>query len=452
MGRLHLNDNSSIKIARLITIEKKIRVAQSEIELEFLIVNELKDLVNYDVAIFLSANKLGITEVKTISNISAVDQTAPLVSYIKNLTKNIAFPAEENLCEINLDDHDIVEKNYERPENIPSNGLMINLQSSIGGLQGKLFILSSEKFILSDKELLTHVAGTIGHALFSFKKGPNLLEKIKSIFSGKLKWFFIIIFILIMLIPIKMSALAPVEVSANNPSVITSPINGVIKNIIVDTNDPVVVGDQLVKFDDTDIKNQYEVAKQTLAVAEAELLQNRQSSFANADDKAKIMSLATTVGLKKKELEYARDRLNYIIIKADSSGVAVIEDKNEWQGKPVVIGEKIMIIAETSDIHFSIYLPVKDSLVIAPNSKVRVFLDIDPLNSIEAKIDRTAYKPEITPEGVLAYKVVASLVETSESTPRIGLRGTARIYGDEVTVFYYLFRTPINILRQWIGY
>ena len=66
MGRLHLNDNSSIKIARLITIEKKIRGAQSEIELEFLIVNELKDLVNYDVAIFLSANKLGITEVKTI--------------------------------------------------------------------------------------------------------------------------------------------------------------------------------------------------------------------------------------------------------------------------------------------------------------------------------------------------------------------------------------------------
>ena len=49
MGRLHLNDNSSIKIARLITIEKKIRGAQSEIELEFLIVNELKDLVNYDI-------------------------------------------------------------------------------------------------------------------------------------------------------------------------------------------------------------------------------------------------------------------------------------------------------------------------------------------------------------------------------------------------------------------
>ena len=452
MGRLLLNDNSSIKIARLITIEKKIREAQSKTELEFLIVNELKDLVNYDVAILLSANKIGVTEVKTISNISVVDQTAPLVSYIKNLTNNIVLPAEENAYEINLDDHETIEKNYERPENIPSNGLMINLQSSIGGLQGKLFILSSEKLISSDKELLTHLAGTIGHALFSFKKGPNLFDKIKSFFSGKFKWFFIITSILILLIPIKMSALAPVEVSANNPTVVTSPINGVIKNIIVDTNDPVVVGDSLVKFDDTDIKNQYEVAQQTLAVAEAELLRNRQSSFANAEDKAKIMSLATEVGLKKKELEYAKDRLDYIIIKAASNGVAVIEDKNEWQGKPVVIGEKIMIIAETSDVHFSIYLPVKDSLVIAPDSKVKVFLDIDPLSSIEAKIDRTAYKPEITPEGVLAYKVVASLTEDLENKPRIGLRGTARIYGDEVTIFYYLFRTPINILRQWIGY
>ena len=73
MGRLLLNDNSSIKIARLITIEKKIREAQSKTELEFLIVNELKDLVNYDVAILLSMNKIGVTEVKTISNISVVD-------------------------------------------------------------------------------------------------------------------------------------------------------------------------------------------------------------------------------------------------------------------------------------------------------------------------------------------------------------------------------------------
>ena len=84
-----MNDNSSIKIARLITIEKKIREAQSKTELEFLIVNELKDLVNYDVAILISTNKIGVTEVKTISNISVVDQTAPLVSYIKNLTNNI---------------------------------------------------------------------------------------------------------------------------------------------------------------------------------------------------------------------------------------------------------------------------------------------------------------------------------------------------------------------------
>ena len=120
MGRLLLNDNSSIKIARLITIEKKIREAQSKTELEFLIVNELKDLVNYDVAILLSANKIGVTEVKTISNISVVDQTAPLVSYIKNLTNNIVLPIEENAYEINLDDHETIEKNYERPENIPS--------------------------------------------------------------------------------------------------------------------------------------------------------------------------------------------------------------------------------------------------------------------------------------------------------------------------------------------
>ena len=43
-----MNDNSSIKIARLITLEKKFRNAESETELGFICANELRSIVDYN--------------------------------------------------------------------------------------------------------------------------------------------------------------------------------------------------------------------------------------------------------------------------------------------------------------------------------------------------------------------------------------------------------------------
>jgi hypothetical protein len=55
----------------------------------------------------------------------------------------------------------------------------------------------------------------------------------------------------------------------------------------------------------------------------------------------------------------------------------------------------------------------------------------------------------LSPEEVLSYKISASF--EGEEIPRIGLRGTAKIYGSRVTLFYYLFRKPITFVRQLIG-
>ena len=41
---------------------------------------------------------------------------------------------------------------------------------------------------------------------------------------------------------------------------------------------------------------------------------------------------------------------------------------------------------------------------------------------------------------------------TEDAIPRIGLRGTAKVYGEKVSLFYYLFRRPITYLRQHLGW
>ena len=188
-----------------------------------------------------------------------------------------------------------------------------------------------------------------------------------------------------------------------------------------------------------------------MQIAEKELLRSRQSSFSDTKEKARLAELAAQVDLKKAELNSVSKRLNNSKIYSTQNGIAIVDRKSEWQGRPVSVGEKIITIANQNEIEFLIWLPVKDSLVIQKNSLVKVFLDVNPMKSLEGKLLRASYQPSLSPEGILSYKLTASYEGDENKLPRIGLRGTAKVYGSKVSLFYYLFRKPITFMRQLIG-
>ncbi len=444
-----MSENSSIKIARLITLEKKFRMSETETELEFTCVNELRSIIDYNFLFLLTKSNLNKLKVKAISDISVVDRTAPAVTFIETLIKKDLIQSDE-ISELSLKDLEN-ETDIVLPENFPNEFITVPLISPTRGNIGYWVMVRSERATNTEKELLLHISETFSHALSSFTSKNSIMSFFQKIFTGWVKWLVIAAIAAAMFIPINMSALAPVEVIAKDPSIITSPVNGVIEKVLVNTNDPVSVGDDLVKLDDLNFKNNYEISLQELEVAEAELLRVKQSSFTNPDDKAKLVELSTEVGLKKKEAAYAKEQLNYSVITAETRGVAVVEDSIDWQGRPVRIGEKILTIADPNQVEFLIFLPTKDSLLIQESAEVKVFLDSDPLNSLDAEVIRTSYKPELTPENILAYRIYAS-IENVVQNPRIGLRGTAKIYGEKTSLFYYLFRVPINLTRQFVGF
>ena len=80
-----MNDNTSIKIARLITLEKKFRTAENLSELGFVCANELRSVVDYNFLFFLTKSATGRQKVQTISDISVVDRTAPTVTFVERL-------------------------------------------------------------------------------------------------------------------------------------------------------------------------------------------------------------------------------------------------------------------------------------------------------------------------------------------------------------------------------
>ena len=63
---------------------------------------------------------------------------------------------------------------------------------------------------------------------------------------------------------------------------------------------------------------------------------------------------------------------------------------------------------------------------------------------------QTSYEAEVSPDDILAFRLKASFGEGT-ALPRIGLKGTAKIYGNRVPLFYYLMRRPISAVRQTLG-
>jgi len=52
----------------------------------------------------------------------------------------------------------------------------------------------------------------------------------------------------------------------------------------------------------------------------------------------------------------------------------------------------------------------------------------------------------------MAYRLRARFVDDDGATPpRVGLKGTAKLYGETVPLAVYLFRRPLAAIRQHLG-
>ena len=253
------------------------------------------------------------------------------------------------------------------------------------------------------------------------------------------------------LLPVRQTALAPAEVVALDAIVVASPLDGVIKTFHVRPNQPVKKGELLYSLDDTTLRNRLEVTLKGVAVADAELNAASQRSFDAAPGGRNEIALLTGRSQERRaELTAIQTQLSRVDVPAPRDGVAVFGDPNDWIGKPVVTGERIMLLADPATPAMLINLPVADAIALEAGAPVKLYLSAHPLSSIEGKITETSYQAITTPEGVSAYRLRAS-IEGPAPDARLGLRGTAKVSGGWVVLGYYLLRRPLAAARAWSG-
>lgn len=426
-------------VAQLLSLERQARGAPSLDQLAYALVNDAQPLFGYRHAALLIAGK-----VRALTGISVVEANAPFVAFVENAAAQLHQQGHSAQAQVVAADS-LSETIRADWQSLSAAAVFwLPLLDRQGQPFGGLWIAREQPWSEAEQALLGQLGDCYAHAWLALQpRQPWRLRWPRRKVLGAAAAV-----LLLLLLPVRQSVLAPAEVVPLGGQVVAAPLDGVIAEFLVKPNQAVNKGDVLLRFDATAIRAQADVAERSLQVAEAELKANAQRAFSDAESSARIDLFAARVEQKRAERDYAQELLARTEVRAERDGIAVFADAQRWTGKPVQTGERLMQIAEPTQAELRIDLAVADALDFQPGAEVALFLDSDPLHRHQARLQRQAYEAQPLPGGQLAYRLDA---EFSDAPPRIGLRGTAKLYGARAPLALYLLRRPLAALRQTVG-
>jgi multidrug efflux pump subunit AcrA (membrane-fusion protein) len=385
-----------------------------------------------------------------VSTLATVDRTSPVALMIEAIVAKLA--GEAGLDAVHeFDLHAFADADAATARGYPLRFLVwLPLKTHKGNVIAGLLQARMTPWTEADLTVSRHIAGACAQTLLA-------LGNERQLSLGRFGWTWrkaavaALVTVAVGLVPVSMTALAPVEVTPSGGFIVTAPVEGVVDAVIVEPNAAVKKDQLLVRMSDTVLRNRFAIAEREVLVAEARVKKSAQLAFLDARGRHELGVAQAELELKLAERDYARELLERSQVKADRDGVAFFSDPKDLIGRPVVIGERLMEIADPARVEFRIDLPAADAIVLRPGGRAKVFLDSDPLQPIEARVVRTDFQARVRDGQLLAFRLVAERADQSATPLRLGARGTAQVYSDKVTLAFYLFRRPISAARQWLG-
>ena len=429
----------------LLSLEGELRGAETREALGHFMVNETRRVIPGGIAcLFAEGRTGGALRAKAMSSLTRIDPHAPGIAGLEGLAARLTNRNE-------LAASAVVSLTPEtRVAEFPyAHALLIPLRHR-ARCHGVLLILRNVAFADRDKVVADRLAGAYGHAWAAL--ADNRFRFLPALRRRRVQLLAAALVLAVMAIPVPMSVLAPAEVVASDPVVVTASLDGVIADIAVEPNRSVEAGTVLVRYNDTDLAGRLAIAERALDLAMARHQRVVQGASQSADLRREIAVTEAERDLARAERDEALATLERTVIRAPSAGIAIFASREDWTGRPVSTGERIMEIGDPQRVEIAIEVGLGDSAVLKPGASVLLFADQDPLSPLAAKLTSAAYRAEAVEGGRFAYRARAELEDAGESPlRRIGVRGTARITEGRVLLGYYLFRRPISQLRQWTG-
>lgn len=440
-------------LKRFIWLEKQIRQAKDIKHLSFIMTNHSKRFLPYTQAVVWKKT-LTSNAILSVSAIASINRKSPYVVWVENRL----IPELNKLC----GDAITVIQKEQLPKDIQEdwtrflsgNVLYCPLpRDDEGQIRGGILYIDANPWNEAQLGFVGELRDVFQYAWLTLLKPPQV-SAWKKFWKKKnrLRIFLsvTIILILIFILPVRQTVLAPAEVAPREPILVSPSIDGVIKTVDVKPNQLVKKEQVLFTLDKITLENQLQQAERELAIAEEKYRRAYQHAYTAEESKAELSILEAEVGKARNELTYSKALLARSYVRAAYDGVIIFSSPKHWLGRPVKVGEQVMLLAAVDNKQLDIEVPVSDMIQLKKGDKVRFFSNINPLKGLKAKIEYASFiaRPEESKD--LTYHVVA-LFASKQKIPRYGLHGTAKIYGDHISFFYYLFRRPIVFLQSLLG-
>ncbi len=443
--------------ADLLAFAGRLRTARSTEELEFLLVNEPYGLLPFEQAFLWKPDVLGRPVLCAASGLAETDPNAPFALWFSRAVEHMLIRGTEAPVR-QWTDADFPAALNDGAEWIPPHVLIVLLKSPTGQSLGGLWFARQQPYDESESALASWLGQQSEFSLWAWRReqlalhqhlvalAPNGWRRL----SVAKKSLVIGLAVAALCFPVRLSVLAPAEVTPARPVPVTSPVDGVVAQVLVAPNRAVQKGAPLVEIDDTTTRNRLLVAQKTLDVANADLTRTASKAFSDDASKGDLQLLTARVRERAAELAYVTELLSRLKLQAPVDGIALFADTEEWRGKPVQVGERIMTVADPTLVNLTIYVSPDDAIGLDPGADVKMYLNITPLASYDAQVIQASYETGTSAEGHPAYIVKAAFA-AGEMMPRLGLKGTAKIYAERVPLVYYVLRKPLRTLRHAIG-
>jgi multidrug resistance efflux pump len=439
---------TSAPLLVLLQLQRRARQAATPEALGFVAVNETLQLLPYRQAALWT--EAGAGQVAALSGVPQPEPTAPYVQWLTALSRHMV---RTQAAAGGVDPAQLPEAlRADWAHWLPLHALWLPLAREDGPPEGGLLLAREEAFQPHELALAQELAHAYGHALAAFRPGRSLAQRaLAALRTGRARRRLVIAAAVACLFPVRLTVLAEAEVVPKDPFMVRAPLDGVIDRFDVQPNQPVAAGAPLFSLDTTALRARMEVARKAVDTAQEEYRQSAQLAVTSEKNRADMAVRQGELQQKSIELAYTAEQLARVQVKSERAGIAVFADTSDWVGKAVSAGERVLLVADPSQVELVAWLPAADVLPVKPGDTLTLYPQGAPLDSFEATITTMAYRAELTRDGFVAYRLKAAFAP-GRKPPRIGQLGTARLHGAWAPLAYAALRRPLAVARRWIGW
>lgn len=453
----HAQQRMIENLSQFVQLEQIVRGCSNTTQLKFVMLNDTRRMIAYNQAIFCTVDFRKKLTIDGVSGALQVDTTSPYLIWMDSILEWLVQEKQPTvqIVEVSELPDEIKAQLSLYPQWNNSSGMWMPLLNKHKKIIAGLWLWREKgAWQEAEQKVLQFLADAYSYSWEALILRQPLMQKFRSLLTKRQRFVIALVATAIMFIPVRQSVLAPAEIVSANATVISAPIDGTIRKFFVSPNQNVSSGAKIFAMDDTDLRNRHEAAIKSLAVIQADYERATQQAFGDQEVRKEITQLKAKVDEKQAEINYLKELLDRLVIKVDAAGVIMFKDQDDWIGKPVATGERIAILADPQQMEVRAWLPIADIIDLPEDTKIIIYLNIDPLNPIEATIKHVNYEASMTPENLFAYKLTAKFDPEElkkHNYMKLGLQGTAKIQGKRVSLFYYLMRKPISFIRQKLG-